>query len=184
MFEYIVPGLLGAGQSLLESQLSKRATQQSHLAAEQAEDRAWDRQTNYNHPSQQMARLREAGLNPNLVYGQGAQGATGTANASIHQRNPYSYQDKIQNFLSNQLMLAQARSLNAETNYKEYELDNLRATGSTRVDSPVVKTIQYVTKPIGDAVRGYTNWAKDTVAPATFRVARELRNYFINRKKR
>lgn len=29
-------------------------------------------QNSYNHPSSQMARLREAGLNPNLVYGEGA----------------------------------------------------------------------------------------------------------------
>lgn len=32
----------------------------------------WQRQNEYNHPSSQMARLREAGLNPNLVYGKGA----------------------------------------------------------------------------------------------------------------
>lgn len=32
----------------------------------------WERNNQYNHPSSQMARLREAGLNPNLVYGKGA----------------------------------------------------------------------------------------------------------------
>lgn len=32
----------------------------------------WAMQNQYNHPSSQMARLREAGLNPNLVYGHGA----------------------------------------------------------------------------------------------------------------
>ena len=32
----------------------------------------WRMQNEYNHPSAQMARLREAGLNPNLVYGKGA----------------------------------------------------------------------------------------------------------------
>ena len=32
----------------------------------------WDRQNAYNHPAQQMQRLKEAGLNPNLVYGNGA----------------------------------------------------------------------------------------------------------------
>lgn len=33
---------------------------------------AWNRQNEYNSPTAQMARLREAGLNPNLVYGKGA----------------------------------------------------------------------------------------------------------------
>ena len=32
----------------------------------------WNAQNAYNHPSQQMQRLKEAGLNPNLVYGGGA----------------------------------------------------------------------------------------------------------------
>ena len=32
----------------------------------------WNRQNTYNHPTQQMQRLKEAGLNPNLVYGGGA----------------------------------------------------------------------------------------------------------------
>ena len=30
----------------------------------------WDRQNQYNSPSQQMQRFKEAGLNPNLIYGQ------------------------------------------------------------------------------------------------------------------
>lgn len=33
----------------------------------------WSRNAQYNSPLQQMQRLREAGLNPNLVYGNGAQ---------------------------------------------------------------------------------------------------------------
>lgn len=32
----------------------------------------WNAQNQYNHPSQQMERLRQAGLNPHLVYGKGA----------------------------------------------------------------------------------------------------------------
>lgn len=32
----------------------------------------WERVNAYNHPAQQRARLKEAGLNPNLVYGKGA----------------------------------------------------------------------------------------------------------------
>lgn len=35
----------------------------------------WERQNAYNHPTQQMARLKAAGLNPALVYGQGATGS-------------------------------------------------------------------------------------------------------------
>ena len=33
----------------------------------------WNQQNQYNSPEQQMNRLRQAGLNPNLVYGKGAE---------------------------------------------------------------------------------------------------------------
>lgn len=34
----------------------------------------WNKQNEYNSPLQQMARFKEAGLNPNLIYGQGSAG--------------------------------------------------------------------------------------------------------------
>ena len=34
----------------------------------------WDLQNEYNHPRHQMARFRNAGLNPNLMYGMGTPG--------------------------------------------------------------------------------------------------------------
>lgn len=39
----------------------------------------WNMQNAYNHPTQQMARLRESGLNPHLVYGQGSGQSSGNA---------------------------------------------------------------------------------------------------------
>lgn len=39
----------------------------------------WNRQNVYNSPMKQMERLEEAGLNPNLVYGEGTSGSTGQA---------------------------------------------------------------------------------------------------------
>lgn len=42
----------------------------------------WYMQNEYNHPSNQMARLREAGLNPNLVYGNGADAQAGPVRGS------------------------------------------------------------------------------------------------------
>lgn len=39
--------------------------------------RMFDYQAAYNHPIQQMKRLKEAGLNPHSIYGEGTKGATG-----------------------------------------------------------------------------------------------------------
>ena len=45
----------------------------------------WNLQNEYNSPTQQMARLRTAGLNPNLVYGNGV---TGNSSGSVPQYQP------------------------------------------------------------------------------------------------
>lgn len=42
----------------------------------------WNRQNRYNSPEQQMQRLKEAGLNPHLVYGNGATATAGAVNSS------------------------------------------------------------------------------------------------------
>lgn len=41
----------------------------------------WNMQNEYNHPRQQMQRLQESGLNPNMVYGGGVSGASGRADS-------------------------------------------------------------------------------------------------------
>lgn len=55
-----------------ENELNRNFSREQYntLRTHSLED--WNRQNEYNHPLQQMQRLREAGLNPNLVYGKGA----------------------------------------------------------------------------------------------------------------
>lgn len=74
-----IAGGVGAITNLV-SQIGAR----KHARKQQREQNAynldmWNRQNVYNAPDQQMKRLKEAGLNPNLVYGGGAQGAAGMA---------------------------------------------------------------------------------------------------------
>ena len=91
-------GLLSAGTSLIGSiQSGKNIDKQ--IAAQQEENRKnreynlmlanlqnqwnveqWERENEYNDPSAQMARYVKAGLNPDLIYGQGA--------SSISARSP------------------------------------------------------------------------------------------------
>jgi hypothetical protein len=60
-------GLLGFRHNKIQMDFSRDMYwQQRHHA-----DQDWRRAAAYNHPKQQMARLKEAGLNPNLIYGKG-----------------------------------------------------------------------------------------------------------------
>lgn len=69
-------GLIGQGINAVFTRGANRRNQQLAQEAysrERADNLAdWQRQNAYNHPSEQMKRLKEAGLNPHLVYGNGA----------------------------------------------------------------------------------------------------------------
>jgi hypothetical protein len=69
-------------------------------------EKMWNKQNIYNHPSMQMARLQEAGLNPRLVYGSNAGGATGTSGSPVAPgrapRVNYSAGDPIGKYLTAQ----------------------------------------------------------------------------------
>ena len=62
------------GQSLLQRKwnLKDYATQRKDALAD------WNMQNAYNSPLQQMQRLKEAGLNPNMVYGNGVEANSGS----------------------------------------------------------------------------------------------------------
>lgn len=73
--------LISAGASLLGQGVNALATTGANRASEQFQLRMYDRQradaladwnrnNEYNSPLQQMMRFKEAGLNPNLIYGQ------------------------------------------------------------------------------------------------------------------
>ena len=52
----------------------------------------WNMQNEYNHPKSQMSRLKEAGLNPNLVYGNGSVGNTSGSMPTYNAPNLQAYQ--------------------------------------------------------------------------------------------
>lgn len=86
----------------------------------------WNAQNAYNTPSAQMARYRDAGLNPNLIYGQGSSGnspsipspATPTMQAAHLDRLPFDNFHK----LSDSLQQAYNFSLQREKLQKENDL--------------------------------------------------------------
>lgn len=71
--------LLGAGASLLGSGLNYGSVQSTNAANKELAKyqydlnlEMWNKQNEYNSPAKQMERLKAAGLNPNLVYGNGS----------------------------------------------------------------------------------------------------------------
>lgn len=131
----------------LSSYLDKQAFERQHQAAREAEDRAWKRDTEYNTPKAQMARLREAGLNPALLYGQGVSGASGSvhppmAPRAAHPRTTTDMNqlgDSLSRYYSIQNQHLQNRLLLANTRTAEHELRVLRSHGLSSRDPAVAR---------------------------------------------
>lgn len=97
----------------------------------------WNMQNDYNSPTSQMARLREAGLNPNLVYGKGADN---TAMAISRPAAP-NYQGKAP-----QMDLGAVGQSLVGTYYdvqmKQAQTDNLKAMNTVYLQDAALKMAQ------------------------------------------
>lgn len=165
-----IPGALGGIGSAWINARQQRKEREHRTAAEEAARKynleQWHRQNLYNHPLEQMARLKQAGLNPNLIYGSSPGSAVGNAGAVAPGKAPeLNYRDffspGLQSFQNVRLNQAQTNNLQAdvmlkgtqslktanEAGLRGRELDKLNATfdeliGTTKLDF-AIKGIQY-----------------------------------------
>jgi len=86
-------GLLNIGSSILGNRYAKKRDERQFQHNKEMSDLAWNREleqwkraNEYNAPVNQMARLREAGLNPAMIYGSG--GAKTQASTSPKYQAP------------------------------------------------------------------------------------------------
>lgn len=99
----------------------------------------WNMQNAYNTPAMQMQRMQEAGLNPNLMYGQGT---TGNASSSPDAMTPQmtkpdlSYQyvadagksvgDAVQSYIQAQMADASIKKIDADTALTRQNIVNMQ----------------------------------------------------------
>lgn len=85
----------------------------------------WNMNNAYNHPAEQMKRLQEAGLNPNLMYGQGTVGNSSGAPKPVREFTPN---------IGNPLQMGM--------DYKRFQLtnDNLRAMNTNMLNDAALKS--------------------------------------------
>lgn len=120
-------GLFGLSEQDKQFEYSKElAKYQNDLNVEN-----WKMQNEYNLPRNQMQRLREAGLNPNLVYGSGASTTASSVPGVQRLNNPAQLDwsrilspagDAISTFLDNQAKVAEIENKEQSTaNLKTYQ---------------------------------------------------------------
>lgn len=158
----IVSGLFGLGSSIIgahsqNKMIDKQLKAQSEenqknrdynlmLAQQQNawNQEQWERENEYNSPVNQMKRFEEAGLNPDLMYGQGNSGNAAQLSGGLTAGAPSSPMDYsalgqkktlghvIQESLQNEMMRAQIEKVKSETKKTDYESDILKSDASFR----------------------------------------------------
>lgn len=115
----------------------------------------WNMENEYNSPTSQMMRYKDAGLNPNLIYGEGVSASSGQASEPRSTETRASQQGNSQaarynmdfgmaQFTQNMLMSAQADKLKAET-------DAIRATTEkTGAETETLRTMLPINKETGE----------------------------------
>jgi len=94
----LIPGIGDAISARRNTNKTIQANKQMAEYAYQKDLEMWNRQNAYNNPTNQMARLKNAGLNPNLIYGPGK--ATGNTSGQMPTynapRQEYNYKNPFQ----------------------------------------------------------------------------------------
>lgn len=122
---------MGAG-SVISSFIGNAGRRRAEKRARKFDLEMWNLQNEYNHPSAQMARLREAGLNPNLIYGTSPSSAVGNADKVSGAR---AEDFRFENPLMGLLMHADLEQKNAQTN-------NLKTQNDLIIAETALKGVQ------------------------------------------
>jgi hypothetical protein len=130
------PGLFSLGSDMITNRGALRRQQ----LADQENERRWHMQNAYNTPKEQMARLKEGGLNPNLIYGSGGAN-TGVAGAMAPSKAaPYNVRNPVP--LQAALIGSQIENLNSVT--EKNKAETARTLGMTpyQIDNSLSKAEQ------------------------------------------
>lgn len=144
------PLLAGIGSAIssiaspIAGYFGQKDTNRTNLKlAQQARDydtMMWNKQNEYNTPQMQMQRYTEAGLNPNLIYGQGTPG-----NAQQAPKAPVPQVENSAAHLS-QMSIAPALSMYQDWLVKKAQINNLEAETRAKEQNTALNSLRAITQ--------------------------------------
>lgn len=172
----IAQGIAGLYSTNKQVQGQKDINQMNIDYAREASERdkqLWYEQQAYNSPSEQMKRLSEAGLNPNLIYGSGS--ATGNVASSAPNTNVAKLENPYQNYDISQ----HTNILGAYMDYKlkESQINVQDQTAANLGQDKINKEVQNSILQ-NEAYKGglYKTWGEKLMAQDYERIGAELKN--------
>lgn len=102
--------VVGTGANIVSTAMTNQANERMQHQQNAWNLEQWNRNNEYNSPAAQLQRMKAAGLNPDLMYGQNASGAAGNSASPATGTNLIPKQP----FFLDPTMTAQIRALNAK----------------------------------------------------------------------
>ena len=163
----LIGAAAGGAQSIATGKMNKKSRR--------FQEKMWNQTNKYNSPREQMKRLQDAGLNPNLVYGQSSGGAAGTADQpSMPNFNTPEFEKVAQPLAQGAMQYFNAKQIESGI-----EVNNAR-TEEIKQDT-INKGIDAVQKAINASSGSIDLRAKNRLYENTIKTAEErLRNLSIN----
>lgn len=144
-------GLWSLGSSFINA-VSQHQTNQANDRRQQRQNeynyRMWELNNEYNDPMNQVKRLERAGLNPDLIYGQNASGASGLSSSPAQGVSPFQAKSPIQTdpLMMAQLELLRKQAYKADMEGQGQDIQNqiLDATGFEQALADLGYTTQQI----------------------------------------
>ena len=120
---------IGSAASLFGQQMNNDASEKAARVAGEQAIKLWQMQANYNTPANQVARLRAAGLNPNLIYGNGS-ASTGNMSNAPAMTEPARKSYDFSRFMDMANVLLSLKNLKAQNENLAAQTENVKAQTS------------------------------------------------------
>jgi len=133
-----IPDVLNLGGTMLANYQSQQFSKKMYERQYNDALAFWDKQNAYNSPASQMGRFKEAGLNPNLIYGQGNSGPAG--NIPVPDVTPVNFREaKFEGSASNAMAILLGQ---ADLKIKAAQADNLRVQNEVIKQDAMLRATQ------------------------------------------
>lgn len=126
-----IPAAIGAAATLIGGAFGNRSRKKESKRQRNWNEDMWNRQNAYNTPSMQMQRLKDAGLNPALMYGQG--------NVGNAEKVQGYQQPQIENIGAG---MAQSAAAGAQLSLVNAQKKNIEADTANKEQNTILQTEQ------------------------------------------
>jgi len=144
-----IGGAIGGVASIVGQSMANKANQRLAEYQNQQNLAQWAKQNEYNSPSQQMQRLKEAGINPNMAYAKGTINNTVSSSPRMERAEAKSLTQNMPQ-LGNFMSLAQIQQIKEQTEAQrlanEQTRINMGKETAPMKEDGTSKNLEYTTK--------------------------------------